>query len=783
VRRCAPRGVGSVPARGCTLCSLTSTGWESRHNVTISTELVSIALDKVEGSTFERFVNDFFPSISGSEFMPLGGVGDGGADAFGGDPVYEKGGAPTVFYQASVQEDFRGKIRHTVKRLRDFGREPRLLTYVTSRTVRHIDTEEDSLSAELAVTIRIRDGAYIASQVNSDSATRAAFDQHLRYLTDFLRSVGSTGLLSPSAHVKSPAVYVFLRQELDRRAGDQSLVDAVVDSLALWALEGTDPDKGLFMTVEEVRAKIQSEIPSAEALIRDRLERRLRALGAKDNRGGRAVRWHRKEDLYCLPFETRKVIEDENIEDETLRLHVLNSFYSRAAHNFSTVLLEDELRQIAHITLRALQLAFEKEGLEFSHFISQGQAVEYPTIGDSVRAALAEARVSGDHAVSMAAACLATVRGCLYGSTEQERLYLGKLSRTYALLFTLNTEPRLVQYFQDMAADFYLYVGSDLIIRAMSERYLSSADQLVKNTLLLAARAGSKMVLTEPVLEEVLTHLQATDREYHNYFEGIEHRVTYDMASNAPKILLRTYLYSRLKDDADGGGPFNWPNFIEQFISYKSLHKSEAMEQLRRYLQATFSMEYRTKDDLRQLVSAEKVDQIAELLGEQKRDHRLAENDALLACAVYGRRRRRREQAQVSEFGYQTWWLTNETAILRHTRPLASENSGARYMMRPDFLLNFLTFAPRLADVRRTFGRVFPSLLGIQLSKRMDEDAFHKIMEGVREAESMEEGRRLAAMAEYADRLKGDFAKRYRVQLEPDVDTQETALLATPARK
>jgi len=35
-----------------------------------------------------------------------------------------------------------------------------------------------------------------------------------------------------------------------------------------------------------------------------------------------------------------------------------------------------------------------------------------------------------------------------YDSLEVERLYLGKLSRTYTLLFTLNTEPRLIEYFQ-----------------------------------------------------------------------------------------------------------------------------------------------------------------------------------------------------------------------------------------------------------------------------------------------------------------------------------------------
>jgi hypothetical protein len=48
----------------------------------ISAELVRIALDRVDGFPFERFVNNFYPAIAGREFVPLGGVKDKGADAY-----------------------------------------------------------------------------------------------------------------------------------------------------------------------------------------------------------------------------------------------------------------------------------------------------------------------------------------------------------------------------------------------------------------------------------------------------------------------------------------------------------------------------------------------------------------------------------------------------------------------------------------------------------------------------------------------------------------------------
>lgn len=160
-------------------------------------------------------------------------------------------GRPATYYQASVQRDYIAKIRHTVRRLREFGRDPRVLYYVTSRSVRLPDIQETQLSEELNVTFKIRDAKYISSHINDSIGTRAAFDHHLRHRTDFLRQVGASTIIPPSSHVRSPAGYVFL-QELARRRGDTSLIDAVTDSLALWALEGTDPDAGRFMSREDI---------------------------------------------------------------------------------------------------------------------------------------------------------------------------------------------------------------------------------------------------------------------------------------------------------------------------------------------------------------------------------------------------------------------------------------------------------------------------------------------------------------------------------------------------
>jgi hypothetical protein len=185
-------------------------------------------------------------------------------------------------------------------------------------------------------------------------------------------------------------------------------------------------------------------------------------------------------------------------------------------------------------------------------------------------------------------------------------------------------------------------------------------------------------------------------------------------------------------------------------------------------------MEVESADTLLSLVDSGAVRALADTLAESKPNDRLAYNDALMALAVYGRRRSRREQSRVTEFGYETWWLTAEARILRHTRSLVREHRGAPYIMRADFLLNFMTLAPSAQDTKVTLGHVFPSLLGIRLSRRMNEDAFHGIMAKVRAAEEMDEARRAAAVAHLVDQLKSNFDKQYDTQFDSELgDSRE----------
>lgn len=739
--------------------------------VTVDPELLAVALERVAGRAFEDFVNEFMAGLVGATFVPVGGVADGGADGYIANHLREEVRRSGHYLQTSISEGVPAKVRHTVARLYEVGREAQSLTFCSSRPIANSEALQYNLSTELGLALHLRDRKYIASHINSNNHTRAAYENHLLGLTTFLTHIGASTVLPASSHVENPDAFVFLRQEIDRRKGDSSLVEAVVDSLIIWALEDTDPDEGKFMGRDDIRERILALLPAARPYLDASLDARLEAISSKQHPNGRLIRWHQKEDLFVLPYTTRERTARDNAEDENIKSEAIAMF----AHRARDVVGEDPpdamVQRCANVIRRALEVAFEREGLAFAHFLSHTESgAHYHYLSDAVAAGLnAEGISEADRGV-IGDAVMETLRLVFYHSHAVERRYLERLSRTYAILFTLQSEPKLIEYFQEMNSNFYLYVGSDLLIRCLSERYLAPEDQITRNMLRMSAQAGATLVLAEPVLEEVVSHLRGTDREYRNYVQPAEAHVDMHMARHASRILIRSYFYARLaQTDESVPRPSNWDAYINQFCDVADLHRPAALAQLRVYLQAELSLSFESRGELHEVVAMVDVSELAHELSAIKGAPELADNDALMSHAVYGRREALGESSVASEFGFRTWWLTGgETRMLEYTHGLIEKHHGARFIIRPEFLLNFISLSPSAADARSTYSNVFPTLLGIRLARRMDQKAFRGLMGKVEEAGNLESSRRRAKLAQMANALKGDLHRQYDLEFRAD---------------
>jgi hypothetical protein len=734
-------------------------------STSVHPDLVRVSLERIEGTPFERFAQEFLSAAFGTQFVPLGGMQDGGAD---GLFEREEGQQPDHFMQASVQADYRGKVRETVARLRSAGRTVRELTFASSQRVPKVDLVEQELSQELDLALRIRDRVYFENHINLDQRTREAFSHHLRPALAFLEHIGASPMHGALPEGASTAVYVFLRQELDRQGGDLGLLDATVDALIIWALEETDPDSGKLLSRGEILGRIENVAPAVHAATSGRLDARLDALSTKQSPGGRQVSWHRKEDRYCLSYSQRQGVQAANAADASLRTTVHEQWQEQLLTLLGTTVPDGVIRQALQVAARAIERVFERQGVEFSHFLCRDHTrAGLLTVSDAIVAALTDMGVQAANQNLVATAVQEVLRTSFYEPTPEQHEYFGRLSRTFSLLFGLQAEPRVAEYFDSLASDFYLYVGTDMLIRSLAEHYVPAQGQMVTAALRVAARAGATLVLTEPVLEEVVTHLRSSDREFRHEFLGKENLIPLEVAEQSPRILIRAFFRAQ-HSEAVARPPSSWQVFLNNICEYDDLDTNRAFRTVRDYLVGKFGMIYVGRAELQAMVSMRQVDELAGELAPDKAHEDLANNDALLALAVYGRRRQNGENAATSSFGFKTWWLTGETAIQRYSGRIVASEGGELYMMRPEFLINFIALAPSAAQIRRSYANVFPSTLGIRLGRQMDEKEFQRMMQDVASALELEGPRRNAQIGATVDRLKADFRRRYRVEVNAE---------------
>jgi hypothetical protein len=731
----------------------------SNYEMRVTSEVIAIALERVEGFPFERFACDFLASLDGRDFVPMGGVGDGGADALISSELY-KTTKTDLFYQFTIQKDHRSKIRQTISRLIEFGRVPKTLYYVTSRQIQHIDKEEELLTEELGVIVKIRDKTYIMSHVNSSIGTINAYRNHLERYTDFLSKIGK----EPSAntqHVDDPSVYVFLQHEVSNRLGDRKLVHSICDTLILWSLSDTDPEKGVFLKRTDIRNLISVNFPWANSFLNAHLDNRLEALRTKDAQG-RELRWYKKEDKFCLPYDTREIIKSENVEDVALRIQCSEELRLRASELFDGD--DGEYELLATLTLAVVQKIFERQGLLLSHFISDdNENDEVPFVAaDCIEEIVESSDVNAENSSAYKHVISQMLNTLFYDSTPTQRTYLHYLSRTYILLFTLKAEPRIIDYFSGMGANFRLFVGTDILVRALSERFVKEEDQRCRNVLKACASIGMKLCLSSAVLDEVHAHLKSTHRTFISHVAPVEQYLSRDIVRNSSKILIRAYFYAK-----ERGSVRSWKSFIEQFVSFENLPSDKGREEIKKYLVSEYNLVFYKNSELESLVNSELVEDLASTLlekGEKENEH-LATNSALLVHGIYGLRDRDNESSNGSPFGYKTWWLTNQKRITRYTSELVRKNF-ARYIMRPEFVLNFLAVAPSCKQVRETYKNIFPSTLGIELGHRLGDEVFNKILDQVQDWKEKEPGRINAMVSDLSDTLKSDQFKVYEESLE-----------------
>ena len=374
-----------------------------------------------------------------------------------------------------------------------------------------------------------------------------------------------------------------------------------------------------------------------------------------------------------------------------------------------------EPETVAEVCEKSLYRHFHEQGLILAAFLEK--RLEGITIFDQIVEEELRATVAAGMQLSKEsyAAALRVLQRVLYTPSHTEKEFLDRLSKTTLLLFTLKHNPKLIEYFNQMSGKFRLLVGADILVKALSETFLPSEHRHVTNLLKVVKACGATLILTEPVVNEVFTHLHATHLEFRNYYAIQEPYISPALASQSDRIMIRTYFHAKLMMNRVTG----WRSFVEMFVDFDNLASKTARgeSQLQAFLCKTYELEFLSRSELVKGVDLKRVDLLADALDDKKEI--LAKNDALMCFAVYAQRVKGGEQAIYDGFGVRTWWLTKETSLLRHTGALVKEHGGTPFIMRPEFLLNFLSHSPKAADIDPVVRELLPSHVGLQIGQQI----------------------------------------------------------------
>jgi len=751
---------------------------------TINIRLCGTAVSECDTSAFEQFVQAFHAALVGSAFVPLGGMHDGGADGFE-EQIFESASRTNSFLQASKSQDIVGKIRRTIRRLRDFGRDPAVVLFYFSDPIAQIDKIEEDLSVEFNTTVRIRGKQFIESHINNSPQTVETYNSYLRPAIIHLLAVGTAG---PTRQFpfEAKTLCAFLGQEVNRRRGNASILTVVTDSLILWSLEGTDPDKNLFMNKSQIQSKIEGAIPAVKQFLRGSLQDRLTALSNKSNDTGRQINYHRKERAYVLQHDQRQKLYDDNVQEADI-ISGVTDFITLFLRTQLPTKLHNRLHDVSAIVMRCVEQVFYTQGLELSVFIKDrnGSIPEEINITDSINSGTDTLNVDVDDKSLIREAVRSCLRKIIFAPDEVTNEYLIRLSNTYFLLFALRNEPRIVEYFNGMAQQLVLYVGSDLIIKSISEYHLPAHGQLVTNALKLLQSSGAKLIMSAPAYEEVYTHIRAAVLEFENYYADVEPQIGLDFVAYIDRILIRAYFYAARQVNTVGTAPRGWKSYINQFCDYNDMRSGHNRDGLKRYLCDRFGFEFETRETMRKSVDLDLMKALARKLAAERgvkhkkedRTLELASNDALHALRIFARRQQLNEANIPNPFGYRVWWLTHEKVVQRIAVPVIGAEKP-RFIMRPEFLLNYISLVPSKKEIADSYKAVFPSMLGVSLSKRAPPAMLQGVLKSAREAYEVDSSRAKVMLQDFSDKLKSDQIRIYDHNLD---DTEPGTLPAAEA--
>ncbi|WP_028788039.1 hypothetical protein [Terrimonas ferruginea] len=724
----------------------------------IKEEAASFALKSIDdGWILEEFALKILTAKFIYEFMPAGGVKDRGIDGL--EHSFERTGYSRQIFQISTEKDTEFKIDKTYKTLADNKIKFDVLTYVTNRFVKNKDKLMNDFYDKNQKQLKIYDLPWLIASIYHNESTRQAFvtliDSHFHEFNKPGKSFVVSNIENDSR------LFVFLRQQLDSKSSKFKIDELLAESLIMFALEGTDPNNGIFLSEEQILNSIRTYVRFDPRMLHETISKRLSQLSKKP----RKIQFHAKNKTYCLPYETRVEITQRNLSDKELEA----TFFQQTEDTLKKFLKENliSVRDVAVLVNEVIQKIFYNQGLEFSNFVLHGKNQE--TVEKDLQGTIAgvvdESSVVLKNKQIVKTGLLMALRDIIYNGTLEQRKYLKSLSNTYMMMFMLQWNPQIAMYFEKMSTKLKVYVCTSIIIPALSEYYLNEQNRRHWGLLKASKASGIALIVSDAIVDELVHHFRMIKNKYESQFRHDESVYLTDELQQLyiDEILIRAYFHAKTR-----GSVYTFYDFINNFCDPGMLNpKQELID----YLKHEFGITYITDESNNVKINQHEEEILTAKLEEKKTSNK-ARTDAKIILTIYQLRQKNNEAANGGIFGFRTWWLSKDTSTYWAVQDILNHKYSMSCYMRPDFLYNYIALAPKRSEVDMMYKEIFPSLLGVNLSFHLPKEVTEYVQQIIHEHSTKNPARIKAIIAQLTHHLQSDPRNRSRKNVKHFLDEQ-----------
>jgi hypothetical protein len=621
-------------------------------------------------SVFEQLASAFaavdFPAL-----RVLAGVGDEGRDA-----VLQDAAADSVIIQYSIAEDWKRKIRDTVKRLDEAGHKCTVLIYFTNR---QIGVAGDRLKAEMlraGISLDIRDRSYFIARVHNSRGQQLAAEQFANEVVDPLLPVEDVLRQSPitNPHLRAGLLYLEL-QAHDLESG-RNIVRLSYDALVLAALQDTDQQTRL--TRDRILDAVTSALPG-----RDKVELGVGVDGALMRlRNKKQINFTGKDRTYNLQFEQRKHRDEQAIdllaERETVRGQLVDLARS-VSHELEVPLDELKLDPFAEALESLFEVVLERQGNQFAEAIRVQVGSSLRQDIHAVAADFVSARslavsfgIGRDALVDLLVEAMAAA--LLLGGPVRRQL------RRLADAYTLLAFMRETNDVQEAVGRFFskgvLIFDTTAVLPCFGETLLPDDDRSYTNLIKNAQAVGMELFVTPDVCNEIYSHFK------------------------------RAITCARVADAWEGPIPLVYADWLQKggtgsFASFADMYAGKGEDEVQFFLETALGFRIMELEEEAAKVSDTTRFAVQELWRPRKRLSQgssemerdiLLRHDLHMYFGVLGLRRGEKRDY----YGYEAWWVTEDGTAVRMHRYANGKGIDlpSDPCMNPTFLSAMLAIGP-----------------------------------------------------------------------------------------